>query len=87
MDENSVFTNSVRTPGRYATRCHVPGNYLRFEKYQIDISAGNPFAKILDSVSTPISVEVIDDKKMLAKVLPARPGVIAPPLKWETRKI
>jgi lipopolysaccharide transport system ATP-binding protein len=87
VDESSLFAGSVRTQGRYVARCRVPGEYLRFGKYQIDISAGRPLIKVLDSVPKSLSVEVIDDKKMQTKVLPDRPGVITPLLKWETRKI
>jgi lipopolysaccharide transport system ATP-binding protein len=87
MDEASLFADSNRMPGRYMTRCHVPGSHLRFDRYAVDISAGTSLVKILDSIPNPLSIEVIDDKKMQTKILPDRPGIITPLLKWETRKI
>lgn len=86
VDGESLFVDSVRPPGCSITRCHVPGNYLRFDRYQIDISAGTPYIKTLDSVPDPLSIEIIEDKKMQTKILPDRPGIITPLLKWNTRK-
>jgi hypothetical protein len=87
VDDASLFIDTARRPGHYITGCHIPGDYLRLGRYQIEISARKSGLKVLDNFPNMLSVEAINDNQIQTKILPNREGIITPVLKWNTRKV
>ncbi len=86
VDREPELVNSMRQPGRYVARCHVPAQYLRQGRYRIDLGASIPGIRMLDFCSGVIFVQVVDDSSVEAAIAQGRQGVIAPRLVWEVRR-
>ena len=76
----------TRRPGRYVSRCQVPGELLIPGQYTITGTAEVPFVEVLAVAEAAVTFHV-DDTGGAAGHYPERsPGVIRPSLPWEVRR-
>ena len=72
------------TPGRYTTRCFVPGNLLNEGFYILAVGADIPFEKQLFLEEGAIGFSVEQTGGVSSRFPEKWPGVICPQLKWQT---
>ncbi|MBA2708591.1 MAG: ABC transporter ATP-binding protein [Gemmatimonadaceae bacterium] len=73
-------------PGAYRSRCTIPGDLLNSGGYRLKVMLVEDESRAvwLDEATTSFSVEDLVERKV--GWMARRPGVIYPPLQWETMK-
>ena len=87
VDQNSWSILEVREPGRYQARCRVPHYFLRAGRYSVGVSSSIPGVRVLANLSQVLSFDVVDTGSVESKIGQGRQGIIAPVLRWDTRRV
>ncbi len=82
FDSDLSRYEATQAAGAYTARAFLPSNYLRAGSYYLELVAQVPHVRPLDHIQNGISFEVLDDGSVTSQG-GARPGVIAPILRWE----
>jgi lipopolysaccharide transport system ATP-binding protein len=75
----------TRRPGRYVSRCQVPGELLAPGQYTITGTAEVPFVEVLAVADAAVTFHVDDTGGAPGHYPERSPGVIRPSLPWEVR--
>ncbi len=96
-DGTVVFTSSDsssddweemhRLPGRYLSRCEIPGSFLNEGAYSITISADIPFIEILTVEENALNFYVEQTGGVSGRYPERWPGVVCPQLKWNIESV
>jgi lipopolysaccharide transport system ATP-binding protein len=77
----------VREPGRYISRCEIPGELLNDGSYGITVAADVPGVAVLFNEESVLTFRVENTDGRRSPVLEQWPGVICPALRWEVRNL
>src|SRR5882672_1259783 len=84
---NNCWEESSREPGRYASKCEIPGNFLNIGRYMLTISADIPFVEELFFVENCLSFHVEQTGSHSGRFPERWPGVICPKLDWHIERL
>ncbi|MEP7288291.1 MAG: ABC transporter ATP-binding protein [Chloroflexota bacterium] len=85
-DSDSVFYSGIREPGRFLSRCDIPGHLLNTGNYLIDINAGIPNLKNLVNLENVLAFNIVDTSATGANSSVERGGIIRADLIWSQEK-
>ena len=77
----------VRRPGRYTSRCHIPGELLNAGSYTLTVSAEVPFVTFLFLEEDVLRLVVERTGGMGGEYAESWPGIICPPLRWDVMSV
>jgi lipopolysaccharide transport system ATP-binding protein len=72
-----------RKPGKYTTKCEIPGNFLNTGSYVLSVNAGMPGIKNLVFLEAILSFDVEDAAGVGSPMDGRRDGIMRPKLTWE----
>ena len=79
--------DSVRPPGRYLSRCHIPGDFLNEGRYFVRASASVPFVEIFFIEESAVAFDVEQTGGVSGRYPERWPGVVCPRLDWSVTRI
>jgi lipopolysaccharide transport system ATP-binding protein len=82
-DADSAGDEVVRTPGRYVSRCTVPGEFLNFGQYFISVGADFPLVQTHFHRDRLLSFVVERTGGVGSHVDDARSGLLRMRLPWD----
>ena len=82
-DRSPRWDGCPRDPGKYVSRCSVPGNLLNEGRYTLTLSADTPFVKIFFFEENAITLDVERTGGAGTRYPERWPGLICPELKWD----
>ncbi|HEX8117326.1 MAG TPA: ABC transporter ATP-binding protein [Pyrinomonadaceae bacterium] len=83
---DAAWVEQPRPPGRYVSRCSVPGNLLNAGPYTLRVSADIPHKEILFIYEQSLTFEV-EGAGAAIQFSEKWPGVICPRLPWSVRQL
>lgn len=86
LDADLARYDRMAEAGHFTAGCRIPPEYLRPGRYYVELYAGIPNIRRLDSMPRCLDFDVIDDGSIEGVLGQPRSGVIAPRLAWETRE-
>jgi lipopolysaccharide transport system ATP-binding protein len=86
-DRNPRWDGCPRDPGKYVSRCSVPGNLLNEGRYTLTLSADTPFVKIFFFEENAIALDVERTSGGGTRYPERWPGLVCPELKWDVDPI
>jgi homopolymeric O-antigen transport system ATP-binding protein len=82
-DQNSVgTTETLRQPGRYVSRCRIPGNLLNAGYYLISAGCDFPFLEVVFFEEMTLGFRIEQVGGVNSRYPERWPGVITPDLDW-----
>jgi lipopolysaccharide transport system ATP-binding protein len=72
----------VRTPGKYVSRCTVPGCFLNYGQYFIAVGSDFPLRKVHFSLDPALSIQVEHTGGVGGHILDGRKGILRVQLPW-----
>jgi lipopolysaccharide transport system ATP-binding protein len=72
----------LRTPGKYISRCTVPGCFLNYGQYFITVGSDFPLRKVHFSLDPALAVQVEHTGGVGGNVLDGRKGILRMQLPW-----
>jgi lipopolysaccharide transport system ATP-binding protein len=79
--------DTVRHPGAYTTRVHIPAAFLRAGQYVVHLSASIPGMQVLSMAERAITFDVIDTDSPVMRLGQGRNGLVLPILTWRTEAL
>lgn len=81
------WESEFRPPGRYTSRCHIPGELLNAGSYMLTVSAEVPFVALLFREEDVLRLVIERTGGVGGEYAESWPGVICPPLQWDVRRV
>ncbi len=82
-DRSPQWDGCPREPGKYVSRCSVPGNLLNEGRYTLTFSADTPFVKTFFFEENAITLDVERARDAGTRYPERWPGLVCPELKWD----
>ncbi len=82
-DRSPQWDGRPREPGKYVSRCSVPGNLLNEGRYTLTLSADTPFVKTFFFEENAITLDVERTRDAGTRYPERWPGLVCPELKWD----
>lgn len=86
-DRSPRWDGRPREPGKYVSRCFVPGNLLNEGRYTLTLSADTPFVKIYFFEENVITLDVERTGGVGTRYPERWPGLVCPDLKWDVEPL
>lgn len=88
-NEDQAWEGKIREPGRYISRCEIPGKLFKAGEYLLTIGADIPSAEVIFSEEGVLRfhIEQTDISGPMVSSSERLPGIICPPLQWNISKI
>jgi lipopolysaccharide transport system ATP-binding protein len=86
-DSDPRWDGCPREPGRYISRCSIPGNLMNEGRYSFTVSADVPFVKILFFEESVITVDVERIGGAGTRYAERWPGLVCPKLDWDVERV
>jgi hypothetical protein len=83
----SDWETAPRRPGKYLSRCYVPGEFLNAGIYTLTVSAEVPFVALLFLEEDVTRLTVVRTGGVAGQYAETWPGVICTPLRWDVVRI
>ena len=83
----NAWDDSSRHPGRYTSRCEIPGNFLNVGQYLITVSSDIPFVQELFLVENCLNFHVQQTGSHSGRFPERWPGMICPKLDWQIERL
>lgn len=84
---SSSWEDSSRQPGRYTSRCEIPGSFLNVGQYLITVSGDIPLVQELFLVENCLNFHVEQTGSHSGRFPERWPGVICPNLDWRVERV
>jgi len=84
---NNSWEDSSRQPGRYTSRCEIPGNFLNVGQYLITVSGDIPFVQELFLIENCLNFHVEQTGSHSGRFPERWPGMICPKLDWRIERL
>lgn len=82
---DNVWEEKPRFPGKYLSRCKIPGNLLNAGCYTVTVSGQLPFVKILFMQDNVLRFYIQRTGGVSTQYTEPWPGVVCPHLQWDVR--
>jgi lipopolysaccharide transport system ATP-binding protein len=87
MDVESGHDERVREPGRYVSRCTVPGDFLNFGQYFVSVGADFPMIQSHFFCDRSLSFLVERTGGVGGHIPDARSGMLRMRLPWDVDRV
>ena len=84
--ENKDWCQKQKEPGRYVSRCEVPGMFLNSMSYVVTVGANIPGIEVFFHEEGVLKFDVAQTGNLLLERYGRLPGVICPSLRWDIFK-
>lgn len=84
---HAIIEGQVSEPGRYVSTCQIPSNLLNEGSYLVNVHVGIPGVKVLIQGREYLTLKVEGSGAHGSTFSEKWPGVIAPRLAWEMKKL
>ena len=83
----SGFRSANHDSGEYAASCGIPGNLLNSGGYSFKLLVVENGNNVIHTIDNIVHFEVVDVGHRAGSWMGREPGVVQPPLQWETRRL